>query len=312
MTSMRKILVAVLALLTIMSSCENLDIESTLSTEDKQMKFKVFAPGAETKVTGTTFEINDKIGLYVTDYLDEETPMPLQISGNRANNVILESYEGYLWKTVKPIYWGDCYSDVYAYYPYCAEITDITNQYFEISTDQSTQRDGDILGGYEASDLLWAKATKVKSDNENVTLAFKHILSKLTIKIVKGENYQGDLPSIDNTSVYLHNSITAARIDFQTGSVEKDLYTGSKSIRMKGVGLDKYNTADAIVYEAIVIPQMINSIVPFIEIETNGISYLIEDIFNFRPGTAYTYVVTLNTSSTSIKVEIGSEIEGWE
>ena len=36
-----------------------------------------------------------------------------------------------------------------------------------------------------------------------------------------------------------------------------------------------------------------------------------DDSFNLRPGVAYTYTATLNTSTTAIKVEIGCEIEDW-
>jgi len=51
--------------------------------------------------------------------------------------------------------------------------------------------------------------------------------------------------------------------------------------------------------------------VPLLEINSKSVSYLLEDSFNFRPGVAYTYTATMNTSTTAIKVEIGCEIEDW-
>jgi hypothetical protein len=56
---------------------------------------------------------------------------------------------------------------------------------------------------------------------------------------------------------------------------------------------------------------MLESSVPLLEINSKSVSYLLEDPFNFRPGVAYTYTATLNTSTTAIKVEIGCEIEDW-
>ena len=310
---MKRIFITSLALLAIFTSCENQEVEQNTSVADCEMKFNVIAPGAKTKVTGNAFDKNDKVGLYVTDYLNDNTPLPLQISGNRVNNAMLESRENEdYWSAEKPVYWGTGYSDVYAYYPYNSDISDINYQYFEVATDQTTPRNGETMSGYEASDFLWAKAEKVgkqNSDKVAVALSMKHVLSKFTVRIIAGEKYVGSLPS--DATVTLHNTVTAARIDLQTGSVEKDPYAGPKSIEMKKVGLGDYNEAKAVVYEAIVVPQMLESLVPFIEINTNGVSYMLEDTFNFRPGTAYSYNVTLNTSTTAIKVEIGAEIEDW-
>jgi hypothetical protein len=56
---------------------------------------------------------------------------------------------------------------------------------------------------------------------------------------------------------------------------------------------------------------MLERSVPLLEINSKSVSYLLEDPFNFRPGVAYTYTATLNTSTTAIKVEIGCEIEDW-
>ena len=69
------------------------------------MSFNVLAPGAVTKVTGNAFDALDQIGLYVTDYVDATTPMPLQISGNRANNLAV-TFDGAAWTPSQTIYWG--------------------------------------------------------------------------------------------------------------------------------------------------------------------------------------------------------------
>ena len=265
------------------------------------MSFNVLAPGAVTKVTGNAFDALDQIGLYVTDYVDATTPMPLQISGNRANNLAV-TFDGAAWTPAQTIYWGAGKSDVYAYYPYIEQVQDVQSQYFAVAEDQT----GD---GYEASDLLWAKADGVKQTDGAVNLRMSHLMSKLTVKIVAGEDYVGSLP--DDASVLLHSTVTGARIDLSKGSVSKDPYSGAKSIKMKKLGLRTYDGVLAVVYEAIVVPQMLESSVPLLEINSKSVSYLLEDPFNFRPGVAYTYTATLNTSTTSIKVDIGCELEDW-
>ena len=244
----------------------------------------------------------------MTDYVDAETPMPLQVSGNRANNLSL-TFDGSVWTPRKPVYWGEGKSDVYAYYPYQAEITDVNSQLFSVALDQDTKRTKESLGGYEASDFLWAKAAGLSQEDGDILLTMKHCLSKITVKIVAGEDYVGSLP--EDASVLVHSTVAATRVDLETGAVVKDPYSGAQSINMKKLGLRKYNDVDAVVYEAIIVPQMLETKVPLFEINSKSVSYLVEDSFNFRPGVAYTYTITLNTSTNAIKVDIGCELEDW-
>lgn len=272
------------------------------------MTFNVMAPGAQTKVSNDAFENDDVIGVYVTDYVDDVTPMPLQNSGNRANNVAV-NYDGTLWTPQRTIWWGEGKSDVYAYYPYIGEMEDVEYHYFSIATDQTTKGDENGFGGYEASDFLWGKAEGLTREDGTVNIAMKHLMSKLTVKIVAGEDYVGSLP--EDAQVELHSTVTGVRIDLTQGSLSKDPYSSAHSIKMKKLGVRSYEGVEAVVYEAIVVPQMIEGSVPLLEINSKSVSYLLEDSFNFRPGIAYTYTATLNTSTTAIKVEIGCELEDW-
>ena len=303
---MKRTIISSLALLLALTACQERSLQ--LEVPAREMKIAVLAPGVHTRVSAEAFEADDRIGLFVTDYLEDATPMPLQISGNRVTNVAA-TFDGSAWNTAKTVYWGSGKSDVYAYYPYIENISEIDNQFFAVSEDQNTRRSEAGLGGYEASDLLWAKAEGVSSSGGAVTLPMKHLMSKLTVRIVAGEDYIGSLPS--DASVLLHNTVTGARIDFAGGSVVKDPYSGAKSINMKKLGIRTFDGVEAVVFEAIVVPQMLETSVPLLEINSKSVSYLLEDSFNFRPGVAYTYTATLNTSTTAIKVEIGCEIEDW-
>ena len=283
------------------TACQDNTVEPEALVHDNVMRFNLVGPDVQTKVSAGAFEAADQIGLYVTDYVNENTPMPLQISGNRANNMTV-TYNGAAWTPEQTIYWGEGKSDVYAYYPYISDIQDVESQYFEVAADQTGE-------GYEASDLLWAKAEGVRKSDGAVNLQMQHLMSKLTVKIVAGEDYIGSLP--EDASVLLHSTVTGARVDLSKGSVSKDPYSGAKSIKMKNLGVRTFDGEKAVVYEAIVVPQMLENSVPLLEINSKSVSYLLEEPFNFRPGVAYTYTATLNTSTTAIKVEIGCELEDW-
>ena len=283
------------------TACQDNIVEPESLVHDNIMRFNLVGPNVQTKVTNDAFEAADVIGLYVTDYVNETTPMPLQISGNRANNSLV-TFDGSSWTPEQTIYWGRGKSDVYAYYPYFETVADVNNQYFVLATDQTG-------AGYEVSDFLWAKAEGVRQTDGTVNLEMKHLMSKLTVKIVAGEDYIGSLP--EDATVHLHSTVTNVNIDLENGAVVKDPYSGAKSIKMKNLGIRTFDGEKAVVYEAIVVPQMLENSVPLLEINSKSVSYLLEDPFNFRPGVAYTYTATLNTSTTAIKVEIGCEIEDW-
>ncbi len=298
---MKRISIFTLILTLAVTACQEGVIEQNTVLFDSEMRFNISTPGVQTKVANGAFEINDKIGLYVTDYASDNVPMPLQLSGNRANNMSLK-YDGANWTPQESIYWGSGKSDIYAYYPYSSEISDVNDQYFELALDQTGK-------GFESSDFLWAKATGLKQTDGAVNLAMKHIMSKISIKLVAGDDYIGSLP--EDASVLLHSTVTAGRIDLEKGAISKDPYSGAKSIQMRNLGVQTQNDVKMVVYEAIVIPQMLENTVPLFEINSKSVSYIIEDFFNFRPGVAYTYTATLNTSTNAIKVEIGCETEDW-
>ena len=282
-------------------SCHEGDVMPNIEC-DRTMSFNVVGSNVQTRVQNDIFEAEDKIGVYVTDYIDNENPAPLQVSGNRANNEGVV-YDGEKWATERPIYWGEGKSDVYAYYPYIGNVTDVDELPFSIATDQ------DAEGAYEASDLLWAKAEGASESDGAVQLEMKHTMSRLVVRIMAGEDYKGSLPK--DATVHLHSTVTDVLFSFDSGSVVKDPYAGTKSIKMHNLGVRTFADGEAVVYEAIVAPQMLVGTVPLLEISSKSVSYLLEDSFNFKPSTSYTYTAVLNSSTTSIKIDIGCEMDDW-
>ena len=290
-------IVSALALVLVGCSKEYENVEAPLSST---MMFNIVSPNA-TRVADGAFEADDKLGLYVTDYIDDSTPAPLQISGNHTNNEVL-LFDGASWATERPVYWGEGKSDVYAYYPYM-DVVDVDEQPFSVATDQNEGKN------YEISDFLWAKAEGVAQTDGAISLNMKHQMSRLIVKIMAGEEYVGSLP--EDATVHLHSTVTDARISLANGSVVKDPYGGTHSIKMRNLGLRTFADGEAVVYEAIVVPQMLETSVPLLEINSKSVSYLLEDMFNFKPGVSYTYTAVLNTSTTAIRIDIGCTTDDW-
>ncbi len=291
----------------LITACRKDSPAGSITESPREMNFSVLSPGAQTKVSGG-FEAGDRIGIFVTDYADDGTPMPLQISGNRATNVAA-AFDGQSWTPERPVYWGEGKSDVYATFPRIEGLSDINSQRFSVATDQSSEAKDGAPAAYESSDFLWAKAEGVSRADGAVSLAMRHVMSRLVVRIVAGDKYVGSLP--EDATVLLHSTVTDARIDLEKGSVEKDPYGGAKSIRMRNLGIRTVGGVDAVTYEAIVVPQMLETSVPLLEINSKSVSYLLEDSFSFRPGVSYTYTATLNASTTAIRVDIGCEIDDW-
>lgn len=292
MTAMKRYGILLVAVLLCMACNKE---HTTTLPDDAAMRFEMKHPA--TRATATAFEQGDRIGLYITEY-DGDAAAPLQISGNWANNVAA-SLDGEGWTTAKKIFWSDNKMDVYGYYPYMTPVS-IDEQPFAVALDQSTERNGDQLGGYEASDFLWAKSEGVAQTEGTVALQFAHRCSKLVVKLVKGPSYEGDLP--DNATVYIHSVVPTATIDFTTGVVVKDLFGEMATIKTRKI--------DNATYEAIIVPQRLDSRRPFIEVVVNGVSYLLEDTFNFKAGKQHTLSLTINSNPDQVEIEIGGEIEG--
>ena len=253
-----------------------------------------------TRATLTAFEENDKMGLFAVEY-DGESVAPLQASGNYLNNEPMV-YNGSEWKSSRKLYWSANACDFYGIYPY-QKITAVDDILFEISTDQDSAESDTALGGYEASDLMWAKAEQVKQADGAVRLKFQHMMSRVVVKIAKGASFEGEIP--DDVVTHIYNTATTAKVNYKVGSLEKYALSENKTITMRKI--------DNTTFDAIVVPQFIERSTPLVEITMGGIAYLLNYSISFRPGYQHTITVTLNTSPDQEKIEISidGEVDDW-
>ena len=291
---MKKTYILALAAL-FLFSCNKM--ETPEITDDGAMRFNVQYP--VTKATETAFEAGDKIGVYITGY-ENNKPLPLQLGGNYKNNNPV-SFDGTKWTADPVIYWGEGKYDVYAYYPFGLP-SSVDEMPFSVALDQRTEETADALSAYEASDFLYASRKGVTSADGEVNLLFKHKMSKFTVNLLKGEDFEGEIP--EEMTIYVHNTVTDCLIDLSTGDVVKDPYAPAKTITTKRVDEDTYT--------AIIVPQMLTNKKPLLEIIFKDVSYMIESKFQFKTGMHHVLNVTLNNNPDKVKIEVGGEIEGWE
>lgn len=279
----------------LLTACADDDAPQYKDAKSTPMTFVVDHPSM-VRATDSNFETGDRIGLYVS-----AAGAPLEIGGNLVNNEAL-TFDGSQWKAARTLYWDEGTYNAYAYYPYIKDVSSVEDQLFSVSVDQSTVRTSTSLGGYEASDLLFATSKGVRASDEPVQLAFRHIMSKITIRLVKGEDFEGEMPK--NATVYVHNTVTEATIDLQAGVATRHAKAPRQTITAHHDGDN--------LYSAIVVPQRIENRMPFIEVIMNNMSYLYESKFLFKPGMEHFVNLIIPNNPNSTKIEIGGGIKNWE
>ena len=269
------------------AACTNEDTPESAASSNEVAFICQYAD--QTRVTDTKFEAKDEIGVYMT-----AKDTSLQIGGNELNNEMF-SYSGSAWTAARKVYWDNGEHDVYAYYPYAAKVNDTEDYTFDLPIVQST------AAGYSSADFVWASAKGVTASASPVTLKFAHRMSKAVIRLEKSDDYEGEIPTDCRVSVL--STATTASIDLSSGGVSKAIDSATSTIVAKKVS----NTE----YHAIVVPQNIESRRPLIEVETQGVSYLMEGKLSFKQGYSHTIVVTLSKNPSQTKIEIGGSIGGW-
>lgn len=272
-----------------LAGCEKSD---RLEAESREISFEVSF--SATRANASAFESGDKMSLFAVEY-DGENVAPVQVGGNFINNEAL-TYNGFKWSAARTLYWSDKACDFYGLYPYQSNLTSVDEYPFEVYTDQN----GD---GYEASDLLFAKAEKVSRTDGTVNLRFRHILSKLVVKVEKGPDFEGEIP--DDIVSHIYNTNVECAVSLNTGSVEKNAFGAKKTITMKKLSNDRF--------EAVLVPQNLEKTTPLVELTMGGIAYLLNYSLSFRAGYVHTLTVTLNTSPDQEQIDISIDpgTEDW-
>lgn len=277
-------------------ACDNQSLDNQYSNE-----IRINASLGETRATLSNFEPGDKMSLYAVEYNGEEVA-EVQTAGNYINNEEM-TYDGSEWSSARTLYWSENPCDFYGFYPY-RPTGSMKDVYFEVAADQSKPTADGVLGGYEASDLMWAKTEKVSRNDGTVNLLFHHMMTRVVVEIVRGASYEGELP--EDITVHLYNMATTAIVDWTVGTLEVYPLGSRNTITMRQLDADSF--------DAIVVPQFIERRTPLVEITMEGIAYLLETSMSFRPGKQHTLTITLNTSpdQEKIEIDIDGDISDWQ
>ena len=202
--------------------------------------------------------------------------------------------------------------NIVAVYPFEAaqnvEVTE-TAALFSVQSDQSSK------DNYKASDLMVGEPTSkpVYRTTSNVTLQFKHCLSKININIKVGEGV--DANDLNDAIVTIYTRTNEATFDVQSGVITAVGSQGQAASPFVTVG---DLTASGNGFEgmsAIIIPQDISAGSHFISIATNNQTtyrYNLPNTVNlisFEPGKAYTYNLTVRKSGLTLD---NTNITDWD
>ena len=190
--------------------------------------------------------------------------------------------------------------NIYAVYPSGKK----SGETFTIETDQSDD------ANYKASDLMYGAPTgnaTVARQKSAVSINFKHLLSKVTVKLVSGKG----TPSLDGAVVKLKGvkPSTTLTASISGGSVS-EANGDTKAITVMTA------TTDALSGSAVIVPQTLGT--GFIEVtlknggvltstglKTSGSTDLNE--VKLETGKAYTYTITVNLTG----LDVSSSIADW-
>ena len=151
------------------------------------------------------------------------------------------------------------------------------------------------------SDFLWAKTSSVCREAGTVPLHFTHRLSRLDINLVKGPDYEGDLPS--DAIVKVHGTVPVALVNLESGDVEKDPESPV------GTLIACCNAPGS--YSAIVVPQKILNQIPLVEVIVKDVSYLLSSKFIFGSGMRHSLDIVLSDNPDKVLISIGGGVIDW-
>lgn len=167
-----------------------------------------------------------------------------------------------------------------------------TSYALSVQTNQSTD------DGIKASDHLYYPSNAVTPSIGGISLELNHIMSKITVKLTLGTEYESSETN-PITSVTAFGASTDATYSPGVGTPWSNLSAVSKITLIPSVA---YNTADrTATYEAILVPQTIAANTFGIEIRIGEKTYewTSADVFTLTGGTNHTLEMTVGNASSA-------------
>lgn len=254
----------------------------------------------QTKVTGSSFDSNDEIGLYV---LEQSNTLADE---RHVNNMRFKLNEG-VWAPDTDIFYpeGNPNCRFIAYYPYKVQAVVETSSTITCNV-HSNQNE---TGNYSLSDFLVAEKSSVTPSTEAVSLVFKHKLAELRIELEPGIAYgTAEALLAENPVITIKGVATQVDYDMETGE-----YT-NPGVLSNITPAGEYSVIDGKLTgkHAIVVPQNIAGDHLMIEANIGGriYSFTFGTTHTIAPATQETYTLTIHKALT--QGSIIPSISEWE
>lgn len=230
--------------------------EITLSAEIRQANVS--------RVDDSGFVDGDKFGVFMVEYASASNPGELLPTGNLADNMKYTLNDG-SWTPDYPVYWNDKDVDVYGYYPYDPELASVEAYPFTVEYNQASEPSGGRLGGYEASDFLYARYEKANRRNGTIPLQFNHMMAGVQVTLIEGADFEDGQWADLEKSVLVENTRRESELNLSTGAITlSDPQETPRGIIMAGYKDD---------YRAVVVPQTVSAGQTLLSITVDGTSY---------------------------------------
>lgn len=86
---------------------------------------------------------------------------------------------------------------------------------FSVQTHQEAAAANGGMGGYEASDLLWAKNVQVAPTDQTIRLLYHHLMAGVTIRIEKGEGFAENEWESAVRQIWIDSTVPDALVDLE-------------------------------------------------------------------------------------------------
>ncbi len=261
---------------------------------------------AVTRASDNGFAAGDQVGIWAVNY-NEDTPGTLTLKDNQATNVRFTFDGSSTWTPDYDIYYKDKNTkvDIYGIYPYTSAISSIEAQPFEVQEDQSTISTHGSMGGYEASDFLWAKHEAAVPSPSVIQLLFQHKMSCVVVTLEKGNGFaDGEFEALSQ-SVLINNVKRSALINLATGEV-----TATGAVSARSTVPAAYENG----FRAIVVPQTVSAASSLFSITLGGTAYTYSEgsAFTYVAGKQHNFTVTVDKKADGgYDVTVQTTISAW-
>ena len=282
-----------LACALLVAGCNKADNAATgVAGSSRDVRFSADINRFAVKATDTAFENGDEIGIFAGAPLVKSN-VKATVAGTAVNV-----------DAANPIKWLEGQTDAVAfvgYYPYAATVANAAAYHFSVAYDQTAE------GAYAASDLRVANTTANPPADETdpavVNLNFKHVLSKVVVKI--------------------DNQLTKAIADVQflNIAIAADFNLNAEGAEVAESVSDPFPYIKAVagadeggkkVYQLLTVPQTAQPQIQVTLEDGSQYLYSLVSAFTFAKGKRYTAEIAVTEETVAGAVSFTLQVTDWE